>query len=150
MSAGARHTYRIDMNNLDQHEEIFQKLLNAESLTLEPFLHHVLTDGEITLIVINGTYTHAVLKKVKSGDFRVQDDFGGTVHRYQPTPEEIAFAEHAVSVCIPLPLYARVDLLRDNTNQLVVSELELIEPELWFRFHPPASDLFAEAIVNMI
>ena len=29
--------------------------------------------------MINGQFTHAVLKKAKPGDFRVQDDFGGTV-----------------------------------------------------------------------
>ena len=30
---------------------------------------------------MNGIYTHAVLKKAKSGDFRVQDDFGGSVEK---------------------------------------------------------------------
>jgi glutathione synthase/RimK-type ligase-like ATP-grasp enzyme len=150
MSAGARHTYRLDPNTLDRHEDIFQQLLAAESMMLQPFLHRVLTEGEITLIIIGGKYSHAVLKKAKSGDFRVQDDFGGTVHHYQPAAEEIAFAERAVAVCSPLPLYARVDLLRDNSNQLVISELELIEPELWFRFYPPAADLFADAITKMI
>ena len=150
MSAGARHTYRIDSNNLDRHEEIFQQLITNEPMMLQPFLHHVLTDGERTVIIINGKYSHAVLKKVKSGDFRVQDDFGGTVRHYRPTSEEIEFAEHAVSVCSPLPLYARVDLLRDNSNQLVISELELIEPELWFRFHPVAADMFADRITKLI
>jgi hypothetical protein len=43
-----------------------------------------------------------------------------------------------------------VDILRDNNDQLAVSELELIEPELWFRFHPPAAQLLAEEIVKII
>ncbi|MFA5834965.1 MAG: hypothetical protein WDA22_15925 [Bacteroidota bacterium] len=149
MSGGARHTYRLNNHNLDQHETIFQQLISQEAMMLQPFLDSVITYGEITLIVIGGTYTHAVLKKAKPGDFRVQDDFGGTVHHYTPTKEEISFAERTVSVCEPVPVYARVDLLRDNNGNLAVSELELIEPELWFRFHPPAAEMLAIEIAKM-
>ena len=38
--------------------------------------------------------------------------------------------------------------LWDNQDKLSVSELELIEPELWFRFHPPAAGLLADAIIK--
>ena len=148
MSAGARHTYRLNNGNLAEHEIIFRQLIAAEAMMIQPFLHSVTTQGEITIVVIGGRHTHAVLKKVKPGDFRVQDDFGGSVHHYSPTREEIAFAEKAVSVCTPLPLYARVDILRDNNNNLAVSELELIEPELWVRFCPPAADRLAEEIAK--
>jgi glutathione synthase/RimK-type ligase-like ATP-grasp enzyme len=150
MSAGARHTYRLNGNNLSQHESIFQQLVAVEAMMMQPFLHSVTTHGEKTLVVIGGKFTHAVIKKAKPGDFRVQDDFGGTVHHYIPTNEEIAFAERTVSACVPIPLYGRVDILRDNNDQLAVSELELIEPELWFRFHPPAAQLLAEEIVKII
>ena len=150
MSGGARHTYRLHDGNLDQHETIFQQLISQETMMLQPFLHSVTTFGEITLIIIGGTFTHAVLKKAASGDFRVQDDFGGTVHHYSPTKEEVSFAERTVSVCEPVPAYARVDLLKDAEGNLVVSELELIEPELWFRFHPPAADLLANEILKIL
>ncbi len=150
MSAGARHTYRLNEQNLTEHESLFQQLIRSEAMMLQPFLSSVMTDGEKTLVVIGGRYTHAVIKKAKKGDFRVQDDFGGTVHRYSPTNEEIAFAEHAVSVCDPLPAYARVDILRNDEGKPVVSELEMIEPELWFRFHPAAADSLADVIKKMI
>lgn len=148
MSAGARHTYRLNKENLLQHEHIFQELIFNEAMMLQPFLHNVTTQGEITLVVIGGKYSHAVLKKAKEGDFRVQDDFGGSVHHYEPTKDEVLFAENVVSVCHPIPVYARVDLLRDNNGHLVVSELELIEPELWFRFHPTASDSLANELLK--
>ena len=149
MSAGARHTYRLNKHTLEKIEPMFQELISSEAMMLQPFLHSVLTHGEITLVVIGGTFTHAVLKSAKSGDFRVQDDFGGTVQPYNPTKEEISFAEKVVSVCEPLPYYARVDLLRNNDDDLVVSELELIEPELWFRFHPASADILADTIKKM-
>ena len=51
----------------------------------DPFVENVLKEGEVTFMIIDGKFTHAIL---------------------------------------------------DNQNQLTLTELELIEPELWFRFHP--------------
>jgi len=150
MSAGARHTYRLNNDNLEKHEDIFQQLSANEALMLQPFLHSIIDHGEITLVVIGGKFTHAILKRVKTGDFRVQDDFGGTVITYTPTKEEISFAEHVVSICFPIPSYARVDMIFDNNGNLAVSELELIEPELWFRFEPTAANELAENVKQLL
>ena len=150
ISGAARHTYKLNHNNLAEHEDIFQQLIKSEAMMLQPFQKNVVEKGEISLMVMGGKYTHAVLKIAKPGDFRVQDDFGGTVHQYQPTPEEIRFAEKAVAACKPVPCYARVDVIRDNQGQLAVIELELIEPELWFRLQPDAATALATAIEKVI
>jgi glutathione synthase/RimK-type ligase-like ATP-grasp enzyme len=136
ISGGARHTYRLHPGNLREHEAVFQSLIVVEDMLLQPLQNQVIEQGELSLMVMGGQFTHAVLKIAKPGDFRVQDDFGGTVHAYTATSEEIALAERAVAACTPAPLYARVDMIRDNDGNLAVMELELIEPELWFRFHP--------------
>ena len=149
VSGGGRHTYRLNPGNLDEHEPVFQNLLVRESMLLQPFQRHILTEGEKTLMLMGGRYTHAVLKQAKPGDFRVQDDFGGSVQAYTPTPEEIAFAERAFAVCDPAPLYGRVDLVTDNEGRLAVVELELIEPELWFRYHPPSAEVLADALLAL-
>ena len=47
-------------------------------------------------------------------------------------------------------LYARVDLIRDNDGQLAIMELEMIEPELFFRFKPEAADLLAAGIARRL
>ena len=86
----------------------------------------------------------------KKGDFRVQDDFGGTVLKYKPNSEEIEFAETAVKACETMPIYARVDMFTDNNGQLALSELELIEPELWFRNNPDSADKLAIAVKKLI
>lgn len=148
VSGAGRHTYRLNLKNLPEYEAIFQELIAQEDMMLQPFLHNIPVKGEVALMVIGGKFSHAVLKKAKPGDFRVQDDFGGTVHEYIPTQEEIEFAESAVAACDPMPLYARVDVIWDNEDQLALSEMELIEPEMWFRLHPPAADQLAEAIVQ--
>ncbi|MEO9964299.1 MAG: hypothetical protein ABJF11_00830 [Reichenbachiella sp.] len=148
ISGGGRHTYKLDNNDISEISPVYAQLIQEESMLLQEFQHNVVRKGELTLMVFGGKYSHAVLKKAKPGDFRVQDDFGGTVHPYSPSPEEIAFAEKVVSVCDPTPLQARVDFIWDNNEALCVSELELIEPELWFRNKSGSADQLAELIVK--
>jgi len=150
IAGAARHTYRLNLDNLSEYENIFQELISSETMMLQPFQYNVIEQGEVAYMLFGGKFTHAVLKVAKPGDFRVQDDFGGTVHQYDPTNEEIEFAEQAVLACDPLPAYARVDVIRNNNKQLAVTELELIEPELWFRFHPPAADKLAETVADIL
>ena len=100
ISGGARHTYKLNLNNLEEYENIFQKLIKNEAMMLQPFQHSIVDTGEKSLMLFNGRFTHAVLKKAKKGDFRVQDDFGGTVHSYTPTTKEILFSEKVVKACM--------------------------------------------------
>ncbi len=146
IAATARHTYRLVPESIETHEEVFSKLISDEDMMLQPFQKNIMTKGEASFIVIGGKYTHAVLKKGKAGDFRVQDDFGGTLHEYEASPEEIAFAEEVTRACDPLPAYARVDVMWDNEDKLAVSEVELIEPELWFRKNNEAAERLAAVI----
>lgn len=148
ISGAARHTYRIDRANAAEHDAILSELLPHESMMLQPFQRQVVAQGEDTLMVFEGTYSHAVRKVVRQGDFRVQDDFGGTVHAHQPTTAQIELAERAMAACPELPAYGRVDMIVDETGALAVMELEIIEPELWLRRHPPSAELFAAAIAN--
>jgi glutathione synthase/RimK-type ligase-like ATP-grasp enzyme len=146
VGGAGRHIHRVQASDLSEHGLIFRELIGAEAMLIQPFQNNVLTEGEISLVIIGGRFTHAVRKRGKPGDFRVHDDYGGTVHPHEATPEEIDFAERAVAACQPAPLYARVDLIRDNAGRLAIMELELIEPELFFRFQPTAAKLLAEKI----
>ncbi len=150
ISGAARHTYRLNKNNLEAFENIFYKLISKEDMILQPFQHNIVEHGEVSLVVIDGKFTHAVLKIAKKGDFRVQDDFGGTVHPYKASLEEIKFVEKVVNACNEVPMYARVDVFTDNDGILALSELELIEPELWFRNNPKAANYLALAIKKLV
>ncbi|WP_299336329.1 hypothetical protein [uncultured Psychroserpens sp.] len=150
ISGAARHTYKLNPDNLEAHEDIFQELIANEAMMLQPFQHNIVTKGEISMMVFNGQFSHAILKKAKPGDFRVQDDFGGSIHNYSPTESEILFAETAVKACPELPIYARVDIFEDNNGEIALSELELIEPELWFRHHKDAALALAEGVKEKI
>jgi hypothetical protein len=96
--------------------------------------------------MLGGKFSHAVLKMAKPGDFRVQDDFGGSLHDYEPAPEEISLAEYVLALCPEIPVYARVDLIRAEDGRPLLTELELIEPELWFRRNPSSAGILAGLI----
>jgi glutathione synthase/RimK-type ligase-like ATP-grasp enzyme len=146
VSGTARHTYRFERGQSETLEAVFKELVAEEDMMLQAFQRSILTEGEVTFVVFGGKFSHAVRKVAKPGDFRVQDDFGGTIHAFEPTGEQIAFAELAVGCCPQVPVYARVDAMWHEDGSLMVSELEIIEPELWMRFHPPSAEVFADAI----
>ncbi len=148
VSGAGRHTYKINSKNINLHEDEFKNLISEEDLMLQEFQYNIYEKGELAFIIFNGKFSHAILKKGKKGEFKVQDDFGGTVHNYKPTKEEIEFAEKVVKACKPSPTYTRVDIIFDNNNKPAIGELELIEPELWFRYYPKSTDLFADAIIE--
>jgi len=146
IGGGARHTYLIDANTLSDHEQLFQELISSEAMIMQEFQTNILDRGEVSFMVFGGIYSHAVLKKARRGDFRVQDDFGGSLYPYQASDEEKQFVERVIAQCPEQPVYARVDVMWDNNNQLCLSELELIEPELWFRKDPHAANAMAQVV----
>jgi glutathione synthase/RimK-type ligase-like ATP-grasp enzyme len=150
IGGAARHTYQINADNVFTVSNKLLPIMEKEDFMLQPFQHSVLLDGEWSFVFFGKRYSHAVIKKAQKGDFRVQDDFGGTVQSYEANEEQISFAQRVVEACPELPAYARVDVLLDNDGELAVSEVELIEPELWFRHHPEASHLMAEQIVQRL
>jgi len=150
VSGGARHTYRVNRRTASDHQPILDGLLTQEAMLVQPFQADIARTGEDSLMVFDGRYSHAVRKVPKLGDFRVQDDHGGTVQAHQATDEQIALAERVATVCQPMPVYGRVDLARDNDGNWALIELELIEPELWLRYHPPSAEAFAASLKGFL
>jgi len=150
ISGAARHTYKINREDISPYESQFSELIANESMLIQEYQKQITTKGEVAFMVFGGKFSHAILKTAKSGDFRVQDDFGGTVEIYNPNNDEIQFAETIVSKLQPVPVYARVDVIWNNEDQLCIGEVELIEPELWFRMNSTAAQKCAKAIVESI
>ena len=148
VGGGARHTYLFNEDDVDHYEDTFQRLVSTESVLVQEFQENIKSKGEVSFMVFGGQYSHAVLKKAKTGDFRVQDDFGGTLHSYIASQEEKTFVEQVIAQCAQSPIYARVDVMCDNHNELCLSELEMIEPELWFRKHEDAAQTMANAVFD--
>lgn len=145
-SAGAWRTLRVNRDNLAQMDRDFSAWRREQEFLVQPFMPEIIQDGEWSLIFFQGEYSHALIKRAKAGDFRVQSDHGGTVHVIDAPAAMQAQALQILQAVKPMPCYARVDgVVRDG--QFMLMELELLEPELFLELDPQAPQRFAQAIV---
>jgi glutathione synthase/RimK-type ligase-like ATP-grasp enzyme len=121
----------------------------ASGALLQEFVPEIESRGEISAVYCDGVFSHAVLKRAKAGDYRVQQDFGGSVEPMMPSPELRSFTDHVMSTVDGPTLYARVDVVETGGGPLLM-ELELIEPELYFLYVPAAALTFARAIARRL
>ncbi len=154
----ARETLRFDANQqgLRDAQAHVDRLLPTEGLMLQPYLPEVETFGEVSVIDVDGEPRHGVRKVPVPGDYRVQDDFGAHDEPWDPPPElrelsrqAMAAAEFHLGLEEPL-LYGRVDWLRDRRGRWVLTELELIEPSLFFRHGPGTVDALVKALLARV
>lgn len=135
-----------------QGQRFLDEQLARQAMFLQPYLRRVETEGELSLMVVEGEVTHAVRKRPVPGDYRVQDDFGATD---EPTPVEPALADlaHRAMAAVPggvTPLYGRVDFLHLDDGSPVLNELELIEPMFFMHHEPRCGELLAEGLLRRI
>ena len=133
VSNGGFETHRLAVADAQKFE--WDRLpWDTHTFMAQEFLPSILTEGEYSLVFFGKNFSHAVRKTPRQDEFRVQDDHGGLVHAWSPTQAEIKEATHIV-LRLPLPFtYCRLDLARHSNGQLLIMEIELIEPELFFRF----------------
>lgn len=148
VSASAWHTRRVGVVDADEVDASLTEVRERTTLLLQPFQQSILHQGEVTVVMIDGEPTHAVRKVAKPGEFRIQSEYGGAVLEHQPSEEEFALARTAVQACPMPPSYARVDMVQTNAGSLALMELELIEPELWFRMCPNAAERLVGHVVR--
>jgi glutathione synthase/RimK-type ligase-like ATP-grasp enzyme len=120
-------------------------LAQTQDVLVQPYLRSVVTYGERALIFFDGRYSHAVVKKPFDTVLVVGDAPSSLA---QAEPMELAVAAKALAAVPGRPLYARIDLLRDDENRVCVNEVELIEPGLYLGVHEPAQRRFADAVVR--
>jgi len=145
---GARHLRRVRAGEESSALEL--ALARSAEAMVQPFLPSLEVEGELSLIYVDGRFTHAVRKRPAPGDFRVQSIWGGTVERVAPGAAELEIAERALAQIEEVPLYARADFVAGPEGGPCLIELELIEPNLYLTEHPPAAAALAEALLLRI
>jgi glutathione synthase/RimK-type ligase-like ATP-grasp enzyme len=149
VSGGAHRTWRAVPGAEPEDDARLAAMLDEGAVMVQPLVGEIERDGEWSLVFFAGGYSHAVLKRPRTGDFRVQHEHGGTLEPVEPAAAVIAAAARAVAA-IPFgdapPLYARVDgCLVDG--ELLLMELEVLEPELFLRCSPESPGRLADALL---
>lgn len=108
-----------------------QALLATGNYFAQPFMEEAISEGEYSFVFIGGMFSHAVLKK--QNIFKL----------IQPDNTLLRQAKNIIDAINFNLLYARVDGIRQN-NTLLLMELELIEPQLFFDLYPPSATVFAK------
>ncbi len=115
-------------------------------MMVQPFMRTIQEEGEYSFIFIGETFSHALLKQAKSGDYRIQSSYGGWETPVTPTKEDLAEAATILGLLDETPFYARVDMIRDEDGRLLLMELELIEPYLYPKEGPELGAHMARAM----
>ena len=145
ISATAEFTYRL-RDFLPELTEVFAN----KAFMVQPFMPKVISEGEFSLFYFGGIYSHTILKTPKPKDFRVQEEHGGIITQVTPSEKLLETGREVFDFIKPLPLYARVDFVRDETDNFCLMELELIEPALYLRMDKDAPKRFAQIFNNWV
>lgn len=141
VSASASGTHRVGPNDDlpgDSHRQ---------PMIIQPLIQEIARTGEFSLMLFDGEFSHAVVKRPKSGDFRVQPHLGGVTLPSQAPPGGIDLAKQALAVAPAKAAYARVDIIPDDDGVLRIMELELIEPALFLDHAPDRGAAFTRSIL---
>jgi glutathione synthase/RimK-type ligase-like ATP-grasp enzyme len=153
IGAGSRDTQRHRRSEVAAAAAHAERLLDARrSVLLQPYLGRVDRDGETALMFFEGRFSHAIRKGplLPAGGAATTALFAAeTITPREPGADELRLAEKVVSV-VPFgtPLYARVDLIRDDNGAPCVLELEMAEPSLFFAHADGSAERFTAAVLR--
>jgi len=102
VSGGAHRTWRASPGELTEDERLAEMAADGTVL-VQPLVDEIESEGEWSLIFFDGRFSHAVIKRPRAGDFRVQTEHGGTVESIVPPASIIADAARALSHAIAPP-----------------------------------------------
>jgi glutathione synthase/RimK-type ligase-like ATP-grasp enzyme len=149
VSANADHTHRLRRGDVHALSRAVADLAGHQVL-VQPFMERIVDEGELSLFYFDGRFSHAIRKIPAPDDFRVQEEHGGRLAPIDPSPELLDRGRVALRALPFETLYARIDLVPAGGDDLVLMEVELIEPSLYFQLDAGAADRFADALVRWL
>ena len=142
VSASAAGTHRLGPNDDLPPDS------RSRPMIVQPLIEEIARTGEFSLMLFAVEYSHAVVKRPKSGDFRVQPHLGGVTLPSKAPPGAEQLARQALAAAPAHATYARVDIVPDDEGVLRIMELELIEPALFLDHSPDRGAAFTRAILS--
>ncbi len=146
VSGGAWKTRRVRRG--DAIDDLVAADAAATTMLIQPYLPTIESEGETSLLFFGGRLSHVVNKRPPSGEFRVQEEFGGLYTLLEQPPDgALALAERTLAAIDAPLLYARVDLVPDAEGRWLLMEAELIEPDFYLGVDPARGAGFARALL---
>lgn len=158
VGAGSRDAGRYLMGDVAQREralELVSRLHTAGTTVMaQPYLDDVDVNGERALVYVDGVFSHAVRKSAM-----LDGPYEGDVGLFKPesiaattaTEAELSLGKTVLdAVDGEPPLYARVDVVGSDDELLLLLELELTEPSLFYAHGDGAAERMAEAITARV
>ncbi|GHO96515.1 hypothetical protein KSF_065630 [Reticulibacter mediterranei] len=145
IGTSSREAHVVSFQTLETGQRHLSRLLEREAVMVQPFLPTFYATGEHALIFINGVFTHAMRKR-----FGLVEGLDQAGQQSIPVPEEEqGFAREVLQRLPTVPLYARVDVVRDHRHVLVLNELEIIEPVLYLSHSQEALGRLTQAVCHL-
>ena len=148
ISASSYKTAKVNHPISKNGQKIISDIIDECDLLVQEYLE-LIKDGEYSIIFFNGQYTHSILKTPKSGEFRSQSEFGGSVEKVDPPPRLIDFADRLLDEFPLYPTYARIDVVYDGVSGILM-ECELIEPYLFLSESEHGTKILIDALLSKI
>ncbi len=145
VGAGSFLTDRITDPRSDAAQEFWRTLCTDREVMVQPYLQSVEEYGERSLIWIDGELTHAVRKSPRLGDAEEN-----VSHALPIAHVERELAEAVIADIPHELLYARIDLIRDDDDEPLLAELELVEPSLFLKQEPTALKRLVRGIAERL
>ncbi|MBP6106144.1 MAG: hypothetical protein V9E93_12210 [Steroidobacteraceae bacterium] len=153
IGAGSRDTARYRCSDALRALEHLSRLVGVErrSALLQPYLASVDQQGETALVYFGGEASHAFRKGplLRLDSALVEGLFAPEeITARQPGADERALAAAAyAAIPFETPLYARIDMIRDDKGAPVLLELEMTEPSVYFRHAAGSADRLARLLL---
>lgn len=149
ISMSAFKTYLITPENIDEFQLKLPAIYEDRRVIVQQFAKPITETGEWSLVFFEKEYAFTVLKSPKKGEFRVQGELGGSIQLKEPAENIIQQAKEFLDYYEEDILYARVDGVIEN-GQFYLMELELIDPELYFRIASAGKEKFVKAVKSRL
>jgi glutathione synthase/RimK-type ligase-like ATP-grasp enzyme len=120
----------------------------GKPMIVQPLIEEIARTGEYSLMLFDGEFSHAVVKRPAAGDFRVQPHLGGVTLPSPPPPGGVELAQAALAAAPAKATYARVDIIPDDEGTLRIMEMELVEPALFLNHSPDGGVAFVRAVMS--
>ena len=118
---------------------------------IQPFLPAITEEGEYSFVFVEGIFSHALIKRAASDDYRIQSLYGGREDAIDPAPSDLSDAQRIVDLLpFPVPLYARIDMVRGDDGRLLLMEAEMIEPYLYPEQGQEFGKMVASALLSRL